>query len=137
MSCLFDLLKSNIASILSDNEVDAYDEFSDIDLLKNYNTNIGFVSVKSIERINGYENSLELQSGEVFIDIQCKVIAKRGLSASSLSQTINNIYADFIFSKSVIPMSIDIGDLKVNSLCSRFETTITMKFRYFLSEDSN
>ena len=137
MSCLFDLLKSNIASILSDNEVDAYDEFSDIDLLKNYNTNIGFVSVKSIERINGYENSLELQSGEVFIDIQCKVIAKRGLSASSLSQTINNIYADFIFSKSVIPMSIDIGDLKVNSLCSRFETTITMKFRYFLAEDSN
>lgn len=134
---MFDILKSNIALILSNNGVSVYNEFSDIDLAKNFNTNIGFVSVKSIEKINSYENSLELQSGEVFINIQCKVIAKRGLSASLLSQTINNIYADFIFSKDVIPMSIDIGDLKVNNLCSRFEAAITMKFRYFLAEENN
>lgn len=133
---MFDSLKSNIASILSDNGVNAYDEFSNIDLLKNYNTNIGFISVKSIERINGYEDVEQIQSGEVFINVQCKVIAKKGMSASSLSQVINNIYTDFIFSKDVIPMSIDIGDLKVNNLCSRFETTIIMKFRYFLHNDN-
>lgn len=133
---MFDLLKSNIASILSDNEVDAYDEFSDIDLLKTYNTNVGFISVKSIEKISSYENIDQIQSGEVFINVHCKVIAKKGMSAASLSQVINNIYTDFIFSKDVIPMSINIGDLKVNNLCSRFETTIIMKFRYFLYNDN-
>ena len=124
---MFNLLKSNIASILSDNDVNAYDEFSNIDLLKNYNTNIGFISIKSIERINSYEDVEQIQSGEVFINVHCKVIAKKGMSAASLSQIINNIYTDFIFSKDTIPMSIDIGDLKVNNLCSRFEATIIIK----------
>lgn len=134
---MFGTLKSDVASILSNNGINVYDEFSDIDLLKSFNTNIGFVSVKSIEKINSYENLVELQSSEVFINLQCKVIAKRGLSSASLSQIINNIYTDFIFSKDVVPMSIDIGDLKVNNLCSRFETNLTMKFRYFLLEDNN
>lgn len=131
---MFEDLKLNIESVLSDNGISVYDEFSNIDLVKNFNRNIGFVSVKSVEKINNYQNASEVKSSEVFVTFECKIIAKKGLSASMFADTVNTIYTDFMFSEEIMPLSLSMGGLKVNSLYSRFEANITLKFRCFLTE---
>lgn len=131
---MFDDLKLDIKSILSDNGISVYNEFSDADLIKAFNNNIGFISIKSVEKINNYQNASEIKSSEVFINVECKIIAKRGISAAMFSNTINNIYINFMFSEDIMPCSLKMEELKVNSLYARFEANIIMKFRYFLSD---
>lgn len=134
---MFDSLKSSVTSILSNNGIIVYNEFSDIDLVKNFNRNIGFLGIKGFEKINSYQNSFELKSNEVFITMECKIIAKKGMTAAMLSDSIDSIYEDFMLSEDALPVSLKMSELKINSLYSRLETTITMKFRYYLIEDYN
>lgn len=131
---MFEDLKANITSVLSTSGIDVHNEYSDIDLIKNYNKNIGFLSVKGIDKINNYKNLVGLKSCEVFVTVECKIIAKKGMTADSFSQTMNNVYNDFLFSEDVIPVSMNMESLKTNSLYSRFETNLTLKFRYFITE---
>lgn len=130
---MFEDLKLNINSVLSDNGISAYSEFSDVDLVKSFNKNIGFVSVKSVERINDYQNFNEVKSSEVFVTVECKVIAKRGSSAETFSDTINDLYTDFMFGDDIMPLSLNMESLKINSLYSRFEANMTLKFRCFIT----
>lgn len=131
---MFDSLKSSIISILSSNGINIYNEFSDIDLVKNFNKNIGFISIKSVEKINDYQDRFEVKSREVFVYVECKIIAKKGMTASELSDKINSIYEDFMFSDDTAPISLKIGEMKVNNLYSRFEANMTLKLRCFLTE---
>lgn len=131
---MFDDLKLNIKSILADNGISVYNEFSDVDLVKTFSNNIGFISIKSVDKINNYQNLSEIKSSEVFVTVECKIIAKRGISAAIFSDTINNIYTDFMFSEDIMPSSLNMEELKVNSLYSRFEANVILKFKYFLTE---
>ncbi len=134
---MFDDLKTSIKSVLSGNGISVYDEYYDIDLVRNYNRNIGFLSIKEIEKINDYQNFRSERkeiASEVFVTFECKVIAKKGMTAISFSQTMNSVYADFLFSQDVNSVSINIENLKINSLYSRLESNITLKFKYYLSE---
>ena len=131
---MFDDLKTKIKSVFSSNGIDLYNEYYDIDALKNYNKNIGFLSVKEIEKINSYQNSLELKSFEVFVTVECKVIAKKGMTSDSFSQTMDNVFTDFLLSNDVIPVSLKMESLKINSLYSRLESNLIFRFRYYLSD---
>lgn len=130
---MFDNLKTSIKSVLSDNGISIYDEFYDIDLLKNYNKNIGFLSVKEIEKINDYQNVGEV-SFEVFVTFECKVIAKKGMTSNSFSQTMDKVFKDFLLSADAAPACLKIENIKVNSIYSRLESNLNLKFRYYLSE---
>ena len=131
---MFEDLKASINQVLSADGIDVYDEYSDIDLIKSYNQNVGFLSVKKVEKINDYKNLFNIKSCEVFVTLECKVIAKKGISAEAFSQTMNNIYTDFLFSDDFMPVSLDLENLKINSLYSRLETNLIFKFRYFLTD---
>lgn len=131
---MFEDLKTNIAAILSDNGVDVYSEYFDVDLLKKYNQNIGFLSVKSVEKINDYKNGLDIKSSEVFVTFECKVIAQKGMSAEMFSQDMDNLYTNFLFSNDLTTVSLSMENLKINNLYSRLEANLTLKFRYFLTE---
>lgn len=131
---MFDDLKNGITSVLSDNGIYVYNEYFDIDVNKNSNRNIGFLSIREIEKINSSYNTNEEKLCEVFVTIECKVIAKKGITTNLFSQTMNNIYIDFLLSSDVPSVSLKMEDLKINSLYSRFETNLIFKFRYFLSE---
>ncbi len=130
---MFDNLKTSIKSVLSDNGISMYDEYYDIDLLKNYNKNIGFLSVKEIEKINNYQNIGEI-SFEVFVTFECKVIAKKGMTSNLFSQTMDKVFKDFLLSKDAAPACLNIENIKVNSIYSRLESNLNLKFRYYLSE---
>lgn len=130
---MFEDLKTSITSILSDNGIAVYNEYHDIDLRKDNNRNIGFLSVKEIEKINNYQNALQVKCIEVFATVECKVIAKKETSASSFSQMMDKVYTDFLVSEDVIPVSLKMENLKINSLYSRFESNLILKFRYYLS----
>ena len=121
---MFDGLMKNITSVFSENG---------IDILKNHNKNIGFFSFKEIEKVNSYKNAPEKECFESLITIECKIIAKKGMTADSFSQIINDVYADFMFSEDVMPISIKVENLKINSLYSRFESNLILKFRYYFS----
>lgn len=131
---MFEDLKTNITAILSDNGVDVYSEYFDVDLLKKYNQNIGFLSVKSVEKINDYKNGLDIKSSEVFVTFECKVIAQKGMSAEMFSQDMDNLYTNFLFSNDLTTVSLSMENLKINNLYSRLEANLTLKFRYFLTE---
>ena len=131
---MFGDLKANITSVLSQSGISVYNEFSDIDLVKNYNKNIGFLSVRKIEKINSCQNVDYEKLSEVFVTVDCKVVAKKGITSSSFSQTMNQVYKDLLLSEDVMPVSINIENLKINSLYSRLESNLILKFRYCLSE---
>ena len=131
---MFEDLKANITSVLSQSGISVYNEFSDIDLVKNYNKNIGFLSVRKIEKINSCQNVDYEKLSEVFVTVDCKVVAKKGITSSSFSQTMNQVYKDLLLSEDVMPVSINIENLKINSLYSRLESNLIFKFRYCLSE---
>lgn len=131
---MFEDLKVNITSVLSQSGISVYNEFSDIDLVKNYNKNIGFLSVRKIEKINSCQNVDYEKLSEVFVTVDCKVVAKKGITSSSFSQTMNQVYIDLLLSEDVMPVSINIENLKINSLYSRLESNLILKFRYCLSE---
>ncbi len=134
---MFENLKTSIKSVLSDNGISVYDEYYDIDLIKNYNKSIGFLSVKKIEKINDYQdfkNERDEIASEVFVTFECKVIAKKGMTSNSFSQTMNNVYANFMLSEDVKPVSLSIDNLKINNIYSRFESNIILKFKYYLYE---
>lgn len=131
---MFDNLKTNIKSVLSDNGIYTYNEYFDVDVSKSTNKNIGFLSIKEIEKIGSSYNLYEEKSCEVFVTVECKLIAKKGITTNLFSQTINNIYMDFLMSRDVPPISLKMENMKINSLYSRFEANLTFKFRYFLSE---
>lgn len=131
---MFEDLKTNIAAILSYNGVDVYSEYFDVDLLKKYNQNIGFLSVKSVEKINDYKNGLDIKSSEVFVTFECKIIAQKGMSAEMFSQDMDNLYTNFLFSNDLTTVSLSMENLKINNLYSRLEANLTLKFRYFLTE---
>ena len=131
---MFEDLKANITSVLSQSGISVYNEFSDIDLVKNYNKNIGFLSVRKIEKINSCQNVDYEKLSEVFVTVDCKVVAKKGITSSSFSQTMNQVYKDLLLSEDVMPVSINIENLKINSLYSRLESNLILKFRYCLSE---
>lgn len=133
---MFEDLKTNITSVLSDNDIEVCNEYFDVDLFKKYNQNIGFLSVKKVEKINDYKNLFEIKSCEVFVTLECKVIAKKGTTSELFSQAMNNLYEDFLFSEELMPVSLDMENLKNNSLYSRLETNLTLKFRYFLTNTS-
>ena len=131
---MFENLKASITSVLSDNEIGVYNEYYNIDLIKDNNRNIGFLSVKGIEKINGYQNMQDEKSFELFVTVECKVIAKKDMTSNTFSKMMNDVYTDFLLSEDVIPVSINIENLKINSLYSRLESNIILKFRYYLSE---
>lgn len=134
---MFENLKTSVKSVLSDNGISVYDEYYDIDLIKNYNKSIGFLSVKKIENINDYQNFKSERNeiaSEVFVTFECKVIAKKGMTSNLFSQTMNNVYADFMLSEDVKPVSLSIDNLKINSIYSRLESNIILKFKYYLYE---
>lgn len=136
---MFENLKTSIKSVLSDNGISVYDEYYDIDLIKNYNKSIGFLSVKKIEKINDYQDFISERNGiasEVFVTFECKVIAKKGMTSNLFSQTMNNVYANFMLSEDVKPVSLSIDNLKINSIYSRLESNIILKFKYYLYEMS-
>lgn len=134
---MFENLKTSIKSVLSDNGISLYDEYYDIDLIKNYNKSIGFLSVKKIEKLNDYQNFKSERNeiaSEFFVTFECKVIAKKGMTSNLFSQTMNNVYADFMLSEDVKPVSLSIDNLKINSIYSRLESNIILKFKYYLYE---
>ena len=131
---MFEDLKTNIASVLSNNGIDVYNEYLDVDLFKKYNQNAGFLSVKNVEKINACKNKLDMKSFEVFVTFECKVIAKKGMSAELFSQNMNDLYEDFLFSDDLTAVSINMDNLKINNLYSRLESNLNLKFRYFLTE---
>lgn len=126
-------LINNISNILSDNDIDTFKEYTNIDLIKENNRHIGFISVKEIEKNNSYRNALEKECFESIVTVECKIIAQKGVTANSFSQTINNIFTDFIFSDDIMPISIKMENLKINSLYSRFESNLILKFSYYFS----
>ena len=131
---MFEDLKTNIASVLSNNGIDVYNEYLDVDLFKKYNQNAGFLSVKNVEKISACKNKLDMKSFEVFVTFECKVIAKKGMSAELFSQNMNDLYEDFLFSDDLTAVSINMDNLKINNLYSRLESNLNLKFRYFLTE---
>lgn len=134
---MFENLKTSVKSVLSDNGISVYDEYYDIDLIKNYNKSIGFLSVKKIEKLNDYQNFKSERNeiaSEFFVTFECKVIAKKGMTSNLFSQTMNNVYADFMLSEDVKPVSLSIDNLKINSIYSRLESNIILKFKYYLYE---
>ena len=131
---MFEDLKTNIASVLSNNGIDVYNEYLDVDLFKKYNQNAGFLSVKNVEKINACKNKLDMKSFEVFVTFECKVIAKKGMSAELFTQDMNDLYEDFLFSDDLTAVSINMDNLKINNLYSRLESNLNLKFRYFLTE---
>ena len=131
---MFEDLKTNIASVLSNNGIDVYNEYLDVDLFKKYNQNAGFLSVKNVEKISACKNKLDMKSFEVFVTFECKVIAKKGMSAELFTQDMNDLYEDFLFSDDLTAVSINMDNLKINNLYSRLESNLNLKFRYFLTE---
>lgn len=131
---MFENLITKIKSVLSDNEINTYNEYFDVDLSKNYNKSIGFLSIREIEKVGSSYNMRDEKSCEVFVTVECKLIAKKGVTANVFSQTINNVYMDFLLSRDIPPISLKMDNMKINSLYSRFEANLTFKFRYFLSE---
>ncbi len=132
---MFNTFKTSICDILSDNGITVYNQYSDdIDLIKNQICHTGFICIKGVEKVCSYQCNSNVKSSEVLIDAECKIIAGKGTAADSFSELIEKVYMDFIFSETALPVSIKLGELKVNSLCSRFETDIFLKFKCFISE---